>query len=390
MIYNIYDREDTKFEKEIIFSPDLTKLSTDFDVNNSSCPVEDLWETNLFLEGVRERLRFLGVDSNLEETEELKKAVKARYDGKGMGAQYSRTVKEWLNGTKPSTNQTYKENCYIFCMAMDMNLPETVEFLLKHFQVLPFNFKNRVDAVYFYGIKEGKMLPEIQVLLEKSEGYPEKTETETSTRHIGRSIYEIDNDEEFLLYLRECCYSSEYQFMTAKKYVLDLVDRCKDLLGKKDMSDSRMLKEITGYNNQVGFETGGRLHIDGDKGGGISKTGFPKKFKEDFPDGTEISKIRNGKKVSAESVRKILIILKLFEFYASRDMYFKDKKINQEEIDECRDDFCIETNSILAECGYVMLYGRNLFDWYILWSLNSVNPVKVLKKIIEENLNDII
>lgn len=381
------DRDNTIFEKNVIFDDQMIKWTSDFEVDESSYPVDDLAEENLFLVGIIAYLEAQGITIDINETSVLTQEISKRYKEKGIP--FTRTIREWLKGTIPSPDQAHKSNCYDLCIALDFSLLDTAEFLLKHFQVMPFNYKNRIDAIYYYCIKEKRPYSVVQLLIEKSGSFEMQNHAdEINTQYIGRAIDEIDNEDEFVSFLRGYCYSPEYQFTTAKKLVLQLVDDCKTLIGKKTLPDSKMLMEITGYNNQI---TGGRFSAETKKNGGtwgLAKTSFPEKFKRGFPDGTELSKIRNGKTVSDEAVRKVLIILYLFKFFATRDRELQ-QEITEEIIKECRNDFCSEMNEILATCGYIQLYARNMFDWHILYCLNSKYPVSVLKHLIETMLGEL-
>jgi hypothetical protein len=48
------------------------------------------------------------------------------------------------------------------------------------------------------------------------------------------------------------------------------------------------------------------------------------------------------------------------------------------------DEFVTETNTILADCGYVQLYWRNPFDWLIGYCAQSIAPLDTLREFIEE------
>ena len=371
------EKENTVFERDILFSLKGVKWGKDFDINDNTYPVEELKNNNIFLEGVSSYLELSSDDSNA-----LIKEVESRYASKGI--EFTKTILQWLQGKKkPSQSQAHRHNCYDFCIALGMNISETFEFMFKHFQIMPFYYKNRTDAIYYYCILHNKSYETIVKMRDIAKTFPATNDETIHTEYIGRKISEIDNDEEFLDYLKNCCYDDEHQFITAKHIILELLDKCKGEKFANVKKDSELLMTITGYNNQTGIK-GGRH----DKG--ISKSKFPPEFTTSFPDDNVLSKIRNGKKVSDEALRKLLILLSFYYFYKSRDIAIGKANINAEIIKESYEDFCAECDSRLLECGYVQLYPRNLYDWHILCCANSEYPIEALKSLIKQQYADIL
>ena len=370
---NLAEDESTSFERDNLFSVKGIKWDKEFNINENTYPIEELQEKNIFLEGVAE---YLGVSA--ENTDLIIEMVEKCYSQKGI--KFTKTIRQWLQGKKkPSKAQYYRYNCYDFCIALGMDINATADFMFKYFQVMPFYYKNRDDAIYFYCILHNKSYSEITQLREIAKTFPAVNNETVHTQSIGKRISEIDDDEEFLSFLKENCYDENHQFATARQNALELLDKCRKLSGTN--ADSQLLLEISGYNNQTGIK-GGRH----DKG--ISKSKFPQEFTLSFPDDNVISKVRNNEKVSDESLRKLIILLEFYYYYADRDKKSGQEEITVEFIQECREDFCCECNAILYECGYVQLYPRNMYDWHILCCANSAYPVDSLKSLIKQKYAD--
>ena len=77
-----------------------------------------------------------------------------------------------------------------------------------------------------------------------------------------------------------------------------------------------------------------------------------------------LSKIKNGQKVSYETMRKSLILLSFYSYYAQlfQNADYEDFCALEEDFT----DFVCETNDLLKTCGYPSLYVRNPFDWLIM------------------------
>ena len=369
--------ENTIFEREILFSLKGIKRGKDFDINDNTYPLEELRDNNIFLEGVAS---FLGIDS--DDNNSIVNEVEKRYSAKGI--EFTKTVRQWLQGKKkPSQSQAYRYNCYDFCIALGMNINETFEFMFKHFQIMPFYYKNRTDAIYYYCILNNRSYHTIVKMCDIAEDLSATNDETVDTEYIGRRISEIDNDEELLNYLKKYCYDDEHQFATARRNILELLDKCKGEDYANVKKDSELLMTITGYNNQTGIK-GGRH----DKG--ISKSLFPPEFTTSFPDDNVLCKIRNDKKVSDEALRKLLILLSFYHYYKSRETSIGQIQITPEIIKESYEEFCAECDGKLAECGYVQLYPRNLYDWHILCCANSAYPIEALKSLIKQQYADIL
>lgn len=120
--------------------------------------VIELNERKVFLEGVA---NYLGnVDVN--DTEAMFAEVQERYANKGI--ELKKAVKGWFRkpDVSPSTDQAYRRNLYDFCYALDMDYQTTAEFFLKSFLTIPFNYKDKDDAVYFYCMKMGRDYPSLK------------------------------------------------------------------------------------------------------------------------------------------------------------------------------------------------------------------------------------
>lgn len=373
----LLEKNNTVFERNMLFIPEGIKWGKSFDINRNTYSIDDLKENNIFLEGVSS---YLGIDA--DDIDSIISETEARYNNNEI--EFTKTIRQWLQGKKkPSQSQAYRHNCYDFCIALGMDINEIFEFMFKYFQIMPFYYKNRTDAIYYYCILNNKNYDTIVKMRNIAKDFPATNDETVDTAYIGRKISEIDNDEEFIEYLKNYCYDDEHQFATARRNILELLDKCKGEDYANVKKDSELLMTITGYNNQTGIK-GGRH----DKG--ISKSLFPPEFTTSFPDDNVLCKIRNDKKVSDEALRKLLILLSFYHYYKSRENAIRQIQITPEIIKESYEEFEAECNGRLAECGYVQLYPRNLYDWHIFNCTNSEYPIEALKSLIKQQYADIL
>lgn len=353
-------------------------LQENYEINTIALTQEvvELNERKAFIEAVAS---YLG-DFAVTDTDAMLKEVQKRYSEKGI--EFKKAVKGWFQkeDVSPSTDQAFRRNLYDFCVAMDMDLNTTAEFFLKAFLTIPFNYKDRDDAIYFYCLKMNKPYSVINKMLEVADTYTPTNKTVDFTEKIGKDILEISDDEEFLAYLCQNCYDRMHQYTTAKKEIVNLVEKNKAMVPGKDNDSfcdlgtekmSALLAAILGYRYQ-GLDSAQRKYM--------KECGLPS-----FPrDGDVDMIISDENEASFDNLRRTLILMKFYNFY--RDLQIKNNELYMDDdmINEYLYDFFDETNDILAKCGFVQMYLRNPFDWIILFCANSPNPIEYLQDFIQK------
>ena len=379
----------------------------------------ELDSRNPVLEGIVERLIQLGIQITCEDKKIITKELNNRYIAMGIEEGVPRTVKNWISGIP--VNPAYRENLYNLCIALEMNVEQVRVFFLKNYMTIPFNYKDRIDAIYFYGISHGLSYLEILKLLNENEiDEDSNSDFFESTKMIGNYIAEIDNVELFREYLRSNSYGKRKQYETASESIrvlsvenagyAEIERRLKiGLMREKESKKGELLSEpiilkndenvnfkallfvIYGYDNQERYVN---------RKTKISKCEYlPKAFRENFPNDQEISRILN-KEASPDVYRKALVIMKFYNFFCSSMiiyMYGTDKpKINQrpqntledyrerdvDEIEADLDDFYYETGLLLSQCGFEQMYARNPFDWLMLYCAKSNDPMDTFRELL--------
>ena len=144
----IEDGELTRMVEDKLFLETMYDENGDYPLLLAQDVIE-LNERKNFLIGVA---NYLGKDPG-SSADDLLAEVKKCY--KKQGVELTKTVKDWFQkeGRVPSTAQAKRNNLYDFCIAMGMDYLETARFFFKTFRTIPYNYKDRIDAVYFYCIK---------------------------------------------------------------------------------------------------------------------------------------------------------------------------------------------------------------------------------------------
>lgn len=103
-----------------------------------------------------------------------------------------------------------------------------------------------------------------------------------------------------------------------------------------------------------------------------------------FPDRDGLNKILHGEHVSYERIRKLLILLTFYKFYAGR-MIRQD--VYEEVYEENPDDGnrCISyINNNLTASNYMSLYPGNPYDFLILMAIRSEEPLAMFREYMHE------
>lgn len=315
--------------------------------------VVDLCRRPDFAQGIVKRLDGLGVHMTAQDTELIVKEIKQRYKDR-IGASCPRTIQEWIRGTVPGV--TNRVNNYNLCYALKMDLKETADFFVKYYLTTPFNYKDKVDAVFFYCLYHRKPYAVIKGMLKEAETFEAVKISGTKTAEIGRRILEIEDDDAFMQYLSEHCYNNEQQYQAARGKITALLD-------KHERSGAAGLHEdIMGFNYQDAM----RSHME-------KRAVLPDDFLKSLPTDRTFLDIRRGKRETYETLRKTLVILVFYDFYI--DVQKTTEEPDETAVRENLSDFYESVNEELLDCGFPPLYEGHPFDRLILFCAASRYPI---------------
>lgn len=358
--------------------------------------VEQLDTVSLFTDGILTQIRRLGYTGGSDDTAQAVSYVDNLCQEAGVSLS-RQTIKNWFTKGKADSSANGRNNIYQLCFALKMDAVQTAEFFLKCYLERPFNFKQLNEAIYFYCLNTGRTFSKAQELLAEVQGTPvmENPLAEDVTEQIGRDILLIQDDPALLRYLQENRAGFAQQNKTATQTVRQLLDAC-----TKDANQARqsylfyeeqgevktiddLLSVIYGYSARAtrqvktpgadGKEISVSQHIYSES---IAASSFPELIRRNFPQRQQFENIDKGK-ASYDVIRKALIMLQFYHFYAGA-------KNQKADISNLMDEFVTETNQILQECGYVQLYWRNPFDWMIAYCADAPDPLEELRHLIWE------
>ncbi|MCM1025233.1 MAG: hypothetical protein NC432_02290 [Roseburia sp.] len=308
------------------------------------------------------------------------------------------TIRNWLSGrSNPQGNETSRDIMFKLCFALDFTVEETAEFFSKVYLNRPYDGRNVSEAVYLFCMNHRLPYEKAEelngrakdILKAKKEEELKSDKIITRTVTLNDMILRIKSEHDFLAFVEINSgnfYAEGNEGIlignrTAMKKYEELLNEAKKLL--KETSTGAVLSDIYKAREQTD-EAGRKITLN--KG-----AGFVKAVQNNFPNKQTMSNIQNGdKKSTYDAIRKALILLKFYCFFKKVENIMANK-------DEDFEDFWYETDDMLDECGYALLYPRNPYDWIFLHcaacshdencDVDLYQPLDELRDIIDDMLS---
>lgn len=328
---------------------------------------------------------------------------------KAAGVPIPRNIKAWYSKHKMIERRT----AFYLCFAFGLTIDETADFLRRICLLRGFDCHLMEEAVYFYALKNNLPYAKVQAVLEKvTLVKPKKINTENIiyTEFIIEELDAVQSEEELIAYLSENACKFRYNNATACTAVHKLWTSISDNPGlalkerktlyasfDKDTNSELEEKEISKRKERKRADDSIweiYLQILGLSGSNIA--GFYKDrtlkpilkenelvlplVEDSFPDRDGLNKILNGEHVSYERVRKILILLAFYTFWADRALKRNGYHAKYGDCENCR----ARIDEYLAEAGYPSLYAGNPYDFIILSANNDNYPLLIFREYIQE------
>lgn len=306
------------------------------------------------------------------------------------------SIKGWFTDKRPLSSSRSRKLMYKLCFGLALSLEEAAEFFMNVYFECPFNFRVCEELVYYYCFANGLTYSSALVLKEKAEKILEVDASDEIaydlTIGIASALNDIHTEEELLSFVSKNAADFYAVNRTAYKLANELIYEdtriAKRFYEKNREFDKKLYgdfversRHIKSKNNidlllfmMFGIDI--RSLVQDETFGRASK--FSKIIKSNFPLNMQLSKIYRGKKVSYETMRKALILLKFYHYFAT---LFSENE-NEQSFCSIEEDFVTyvaETNDMLYTCGYPPLYVRNQYDWLFMHCGNTPYPLEELK-----------
>ncbi len=326
------------------------------------------------------------------------------------GVPVPRNIKKWYSEHKRIERKT----AFQLCFAFELQIDEVNDFLRRVCLTRGFDCHSVEEVVYFFALKKGLSYTDAtKVLAQVTIVKPEKITKEDIiyTEFIAEEIDDIDTAEELILYLNENVDKFGYNNATSYEIIRSIWNdiskedgialREKKLLYvafDKDISDEQVeedtdkkRKERKRMDDSLWEIYLQILGLSGNYADGIYRARSIKSILKDnkllhplaedsFPDRDGLNKILNGEHVSYERVRKLLILLVFYKFWANKALGSNHYEAGYGDADRC----ISSINDNLVDAGYPMLYPGNPYDFIIYVSVNADNPLMTFRDYMQE------
>ena len=353
-----------------------------------------------FSDAITEFISERGFDGDFTDVDAKVKYIKTAFEKANMTP--PRELREWFTAGQPIKRDT----AFLICFAFGLDGGETDEFFRRYYaKERSFNCHQVQEAVYYFCLNNGLSYAEaldIQTRVPLSKR-SQKSGDVVYTGSIIAELNDLETKEELVTYLTENIDKFSDSNVTAYERIRRLWALAAGngglLMQEREKLPSILDDAATGEKSKLrSGNTGVKpwdaylaiLQLDKNDVKQLkterSIRPILKKLHDDaqdsFPDRQGIDKILRGEHVSYERVRKWLVLLTFYTFWAQKAV--KEGSYEAEPEDAKR---CLTTmNQHLMDAGYPELYVGNPYDWIFLFASKSEEPLYVFRFIWNELL----
>lgn len=308
-------------------------------------------------------------------------------------------MKEWFKTGK----RIGRETAFQLCFAFDLSLDETNSFFREVCLERSFDCHSIPEAVYYFCIRNGKNYADARDILSRMpEDRKGNIAADQEILYTGTIIDFIDNArdaEELIGFVEDHLAQFGYNNATAVRHIRkrwEEISREDGLAYREGLL--REAANISGGERQEAYTTVDRkpdstwriyaqiMGLDRYQTTQYGRTLkhllagndlLPPLAEASFPDRDGIEKITGGVHVSHERIRKTLILLEFYTYWAKASVQAGTILGTSSPAEAGR---CVaQINSYLLEAGYPELYPGNPYDWIFLWAIQDDRPLDAFR-----------
>lgn len=371
-----------------------------------------------------------GYTGDLSDAEAKASFLRGKY--KAAGIKPPRDFKEWFIPNK----QPKRETMIPICFAFGMDIAESKDFFRRVRFERGLDCHTVNEAVYYFCIKNGLTYNDAQAIIKcvpkpkKGKSLPNREVLYTG--RIIEYIDSLDDKEQLIQYLSDNIEDFEYNNATAITDIRKLwtkiskedgiavqegrliknsnIFRDRTKRGSEDTRAREVIeKEVarerelllsdrvaaeegastwTVYSQILGLDNGTKNKYSAkpyDRSPASVFAGsalLPLNASYYFPNRGGIDRIIRGECTNSELIRKTLILLVFYTYWAKRKLSGEDPDPKERYKAPAR---CMDTiNQHLSDAGYPGLYSGNPYDWLFMWSLNDESPLEAFRSYIAD------
>lgn len=312
-----------------------------------------------------------------------------------------RDIRKWFSEDKKIKPDT----AYQICFAFNLGVEETRDFFRRVYFERAFDCHFITEAVYYYCMRNElpySVALDIIAQMPKAESTIMKADRDILyTGTIIEFINGAKDSDELVAYISDHIEQFGYNNATATKHIQELwtslacqngiaykegllldkafnfdvgkgLSKDDDYTTVTEEADSiwKIFAQIVGLDRRQTTQLGTNRTL---KPLLEDNALLPSLAEDSFPDRNGIELIIKGKHVSHERIRKTMILLEFYTYWANTTVAHNNALWESTEIDAER---CIDKiNRYLIESGYPELYPGNPYDWIFMWAVNDAWPL---------------
>jgi len=340
-----------------------------------------------------------GFSGDIADTDAKVAFIRDVFAGANMDA--PREIKEWFAG-----QPVKRDTVFQICFAFGLDGGETDEFFRRIYtKERSFNCHLVQEAIYYFCLNNG---------LTWADALDIQSRVPLAGKHNGNAdvvytgsiileLNELESKEELIAWLNDNINKFARNNVTAYETIRRLWNQATGpdgLLIREDRELPSLLDdEATGVKSKLRANDRGAKPWDAylailqlDKKD-VKKLGTDRSIKpileklhddvqDSFPDRQGIDLILRGEHVSYERVRKWLVLLTFYTYWAKKALAKGDYEALSGDADRC----IAEMNRFLIDCGYPELYVGNPYDWLFFYAIKDSEPLRTFRFIWNELL----
>lgn len=299
-----------------------------------------------------------------------------------------RSLPRWFSeDIRPS-----RKTAFQICFTLELDFDSTQDFFRRVVLQRGVDCRDQTEAAYYFALLHGLPYHKIIAFLQDLSDFPTSTTVQHAptmfTTDIMSEIDPLDTLEDLSIFLKENAGWFVENSRTASRFIQQLWDeiaarnglaaRERLLTGKYPSTKSLSIWDIY-------------LQILGLPSKEIKAAASNRSLKfllkndrllhslaqDSFPDRQGLQLILAGKYVAYERVRKLLILLSFYSFWANRAISRSEVICRAQGGDADR---CLaETDRFLADSSYPALYAGNPYDWLFLFAMQDDYPLETFR-----------
>lgn len=343
-----------------------------------------------------------GYDGALDDTDAKCRFIQEKFKQADIALDM-RILESWF---RRHTRARDRSIAFQFCFAFQLSLEETQEFFRQVYLQRGIDCHDMEEAIYYYCIRNKRNYTDAQKLLAQAPVPEQKgaVSLHGDVLFTGSIIRELDRfhtPDELLVFLHANKEQFGYNNATAKTYINRLWEKITESENLIEQ-EAELLYPNGAHSGKrrsvwdIYLQILGLLDYDEVNHSRLFFIRYDRTIKpllkdnslihplvdKDFPSRQGLEKIIKGRHLSSEIVRKTMIILAFYRFWAKRSVKNKTPEYQAApgEAPEC----VAALNNLLVTCGYPALYAGNPYDWIFLFAAQDEYPLSAFRYFMRE------